>query len=70
MMPGKHETMKRKSKRRKQIFLIHALRFKSAISVNEVCFSCFSYTIMICVNALEWNECNVFGEMIVSKEMF
>ena len=51
-------------------FHLSYLCLEVVTSVNEVCFSCFSYIIMICVNALEWNECNVFGEMIVSKEMF
>ena len=46
------------------------MRFKGLASFNEVCFSCFSYTVTIRLNEFKRNKLHVSSVMIVTQKMF
>ena len=46
------------------------MRFKGLTSFNEVCFSCFSYTVTIRLNEFKRNKLHVSSVMILAQKMF
>ena len=46
------------------------MRFKGLTPFNEVCFSCFTYTVTIRFNEFKRNKLHVSSAVIVTQKMF
>ena len=46
------------------------MRFKGLPFFNEICFSCFTYTVTIRFNEFKRNKLHVSSVMIVTQKMF
>ena len=46
------------------------MRFKGLTPFNEICFSCFTYTVTIRFNEFKRNELHVSSAVIVTQKMF
>ena len=46
------------------------MRFKGLTYFNEICFSCFMYTVTIRFNKFKRNEFHISSVMIVTQKMF
>ena len=46
------------------------MRFKGLTPFNEICFSCFTYTVTIRFNEFKRNKLHVSSAVIVTQKMF
>ena len=46
------------------------MRFKGLTPFNEICFSCFTYTVTIRFNEFKRNKLHVISSVIVTQKMF
>ena len=46
------------------------MRFKGLTPFDEICFSCFTYTVMIRFNEFKRNKLHVSSAVIVTQKMF
>ena len=52
------------------VFLIQTMRFQGLTPFNEICFSCFTYTVTIRFDEFKRNKLHVSSAVIVTQKMF